>query len=82
MQKTGSCKTELSNCHKVVFTIFLSTVIRLPPKIIKYGNYKGFNENMFYKLEDPYFKLTDIFQKILQKHAPLKSEQVRGNHVL
>ena len=33
-----------------------------------------------YKSEDPYSKLTDIFQEILQKHAPLKSKQVRGNH--
>ena len=31
-------------------------------------------------MEDPYSKLTDIFQEILQKHAPLKSKQVRGNH--
>ena len=55
------------------------------PKIIKYRNYKGFNENTFchkldqtqlkveiYKLEDPYSKLTEVFQEILQKHA-LKS---------
>ena len=54
---------------------------------------KGFNENIFcheldqtllkgeiYKSEDPYSKLTEIFQEILQKHAPLKSMQVRGSH--
>ena len=33
-----------------------------------------------YKSEDPYSKLTVIFQEILPKHAPLKSKQVRGNH--
>ena len=33
-----------------------------------------------YKSEDPYFKLTEIFQYILQKNVPLKSKQVRGNH--
>ena len=61
--------------------------------IQKYRNYKDFNENIFcheldqtllkceiYKSEDPYSKLTEIFQEILQKHAPLKSKQVRGNH--
>ena len=77
----------------MVFTVFRSTFIRLSPKIIKYRNYKGFNENIFchvldqillkgeiYKSEDPYSKLTEIFQKILQNHAPLKSKQVRGNH--
>ena len=46
-QKTGACETGLSNCHKMVFTIFCSTFIRLPPKIINYRNYKGFNENIF-----------------------------------
>ena len=35
-----------------------------------------------YKLEDPYSKLTEIFQEILQKHPLLKSKQVRGNHAL
>ena len=63
----------------MVFTIFRSTFIRLPPKIIKYRNYKGFNENIFfhevdqillkgeiYKYEDPYSKLTKVFQEILQ----------------
>ena len=33
-----------------------------------------------YKSEDPYSKLTEIFHEILQKHASLKSKQVRGNH--
>ena len=31
-------------------------------------------------MEDPYSKLTKILQEILQKHAPLKSKLVRGNH--
>ena len=93
LQKTGVCETGINNCRKMVFTIFRSTFIRLYSKIIKYRNYKGFNENIFcheldqtllkgeiYKSEDPYSKLTEIFEEILQKHAPLKSKQVRGNH--
>ena len=47
LQKTGVCETGLSNCHKMVFTIFCSTFIRLSPKTIKYRNYKGLNENIF-----------------------------------
>ena len=31
-------------------------------------------------MENPYSKLIEIFQEILQKHAPLKSKEVRGNH--
>ena len=93
LQRTGVCETGLNDYHKMVFTIFHSTFIRLPPKIIKYRNYKGFNENIFcheldqtllngeiYKLEDPYSKFAEIFQEILHNHAPLKSKQVRGNH--
>ena len=60
--------------------------------MIKYRNYKGFNENIFrheldqtllkseiHKSEGTYSKLTEILQEILQKHASLKSKQVRGN---
>ena len=56
-------------------------------KIIKYRNYKVFNENIFcheldqtllkgeiYKSENPYSRLTEIFQENLQRHAPLKSK--------
>ena len=89
LQKTGVCEAGLSDCHKMVF-------IRLPPpkKIIRYRNYKGFNENIFchgldqallkeeiHKLiEDPFSKFIEIFQEILYKHVPLKSKQVRDNH--
>ena len=58
----------------MVSTIFRSSFLRLPLKIMKYRNYKDFNENLFcheldqtllkgeiYKLEDPYSKLTEIF---------------------
>ena len=75
LQKTGICETGLSDCHKMVFTIFRSTFTRLP-KIIKYRSYYGFNENIFcheldqtllkgeiYKSEDLYSKLTEIFKR-------------------
>ena len=93
LQKTGVCETELSDCHKTVFTIFRSTFITLSTKVIKYRNYKGFNENIFchktrpntfkrwnIQIGRPLFQINWNFQEILQKHAPLKSKQVRGNH--
>ena len=93
LQKTDVCEMGLSDCHKMLFTIFRSTFIRLSQKTIKYRNYKGFNEKNFcheldqtllkgeiYKSEDPYSKLTEIFQDVLQKHTPLTSKQVRGDH--
>ena len=67
--ETGFRETGLSDCHKIIFTIFRSTFIRLLPKIIKYRNYKVFNGNIFcheldqtllkgeiYKSEDPHSK--------------------------
>ena len=94
LQKTGICETELSDCHKMVFTIFRSTFVRLLPKIIKYLKYISFDENIFcdeldhtllkgeiHKSEDPYSIFIEIFQEIIHKHAPLKPKQVRDNHL-
>ena len=46
-QKTFVCETGLSDCHKLVATIFRSTFIKLPPKVVKYRSYKNFDENQF-----------------------------------
>ena len=91
-QKTFVCETGLSDCHKLVATIFRSTYIKLPPKVLKYRSYKNFDENKFchgldqilikgdiYKAKDPYNKLTNILSNTLEKHTPLKSKTVRGN---
>ena len=91
-KKTFVCETGLSDCHKLVATIFRSTFIKLPPKVVKYRIYKNFYENKFcrdldqilvkgdiYKAKDPYHKPTNILYSTLEKHAPLKSKTVRGN---
>ena len=63
-------------------------------KIITYRDQKRFNQGHFlrdfdsrlvqgelYKNSDePYKKLTEIFNDILNHHAPLKQKQIRGNH--
>ena len=46
-QKTFVCETGLSGCHKLVATIFRSTFIKSPPKVVKYRSYKNFDENKF-----------------------------------
>ena len=87
-QKTFVCETGLSDCHKLVATIFRSTFIKLPPKVVKCRTYKNFDENDLYQFlitgdiyraKDPYTKLTNILYNTLEKHAPLKSKTVRGN---
>ena len=46
-QKTFVCETGLSDHHELVATIFRSTFMKLPSKIIKYRSYKNFDENKF-----------------------------------
>ena len=90
-QKTFVCETGLSDCHKLVATIFRLTLIKLPPKVVKYRSYKNLDENKFcrdldqilikglYKVKDPYNKLTNRLCNTLEKHASSKSETVRRN---
>ena len=73
-------------------TIFRSTFIKLPPKILTYRSYKTFDKQNFvheldqrlvtgdiYKTKDSYSKLTEIISEVLEKHAPTKSKIIRGN---
>ena len=91
-QKTIVCETGLSDCHMLIAATLRSTFIKLPPKTVKYRSYKNFNETVFlheldqifiqgdlHRSDDPYFKLTELFSSILNKHAPIKSKQIRGN---
>ena len=75
-QKAFVCETDLSDYHMLVAkiaTIFRSTFIKLPPKIVKYRSYKNFDENKFcrdldqisikgdlYKANDPHKIVTYI----------------------
>ena len=91
-QKTFVWETGLSDCHKLVATIFRSTFIKVPPKVVNYRSCKSFDENKFcrdidqilikgdiYKTKDLYTKLMNTLYNTLEKHAPLKSKIVRGN---
>ena len=44
---TFVCETGLSDCHKLVATIFRSKFIKLPPKVVNYRSCKNFDENKF-----------------------------------
>ena len=89
-QKSVTTKTGLSDCHKLVSTIFRSTFTKLPPKTIKYRSYKTYDKQNFlheldqrliqgdiYKTDDSYSKLTEILSEV--EHAPLKTKTIRGN---
>ena len=84
-QKTKVTETGLSDFHKLISTFLRSHFSRLKPKAIYYRNYKKINEQKFledvkninfcFNSDDPnekYELITDLFSKIVNKHAPLK----------
>ena len=92
--KSQAFELGLSDCHKLVCSILRASFKKLPPKIITYRDQKDFDQQNFlrdldkksvqgelYKsCDEPYKKLSEIFNDILNYHAPLKEKQVRGNH--
>ena len=93
LQKTGVCETGLSDCHKMVFIIFVQLLIDLPWKSLNIETIKVLMKTFFcheldqtllkseiHKAEDSYSEFPEIFKESLPKHAPLKSKEVRSNH--
>ena len=83
-------ETGLSDFHKLV-TILGTIFESLPPKIIKYRNYKHFDEDKFrclFKKRLNGFNTDDItvdtfkmaFLNVLNKFTPLKKKYLRANH--
>ena len=79
----------LSDCHKMILTVFKTTFPKTKPKEIIYRNYKTFNQSIFktelkqklqaQKASYKDFELT--FLEVLNTHAPLKKKVIRANHV-
>lgn len=61
-QKTTIFETGLSDCHKLVITIFGSTFIKLPLKTITVKSYKHFNEKLFVHEFDQKLIQGDIYK--------------------
>ena len=93
-QKTKVTETALSDFHKLINIFLRSHFSRLKPIAIYYRNYKKFNEqnfledvknkNFYFNSDDPndnYELITDLFSKIVNKHAPLKKKFLRDNQV-
>ena len=93
-QKTKVTETVLSDFHKLINIFLRSHFSRLKPIAIYYRNYKKFNEqnfledvknkNFYFNSDDPndnYELITDLFSKIVNKHAPLKKKFLRDNQV-
>ena len=91
-QKTSTVTTGLSDCHKMVANFLKAHFKKLPPKKIRYRNYKNFDKNAFlydldqnmikgkfYSESNPYNEFTETFRNTANKHAPLKQKFFRGN---
>ena len=80
-------ETGLSDFHKMAILVMKIFYKKQKPNIIRYHNYKNFNNELFInfveeltsKYNEPlkfeYFK--NIVDKILEKHAPMKKRFVR-----
>ena len=82
-------ETGFSDFHHLIYTILKTTYIKLPPKKIKFRDYKKFSEQNFRNdlarnlSKSTHENLGDFektFATTLQKHAPYKSVLVRGNN--
>ena len=79
----------LSDCHTLVYTMLKSTFYKLPPKKIIYRSYKSFDGNQFINevasdlqnslVSKEFVHFNNIISTVLNKHAPLKENIIRGN---
>ena len=85
-QNSSVTETGLSDFHKLTITVLKTSFRKMPPKIIKYRDYKNFSPTNFhqelctinlYNTSNDCFVLNVI--EILDRHAPLKQKYVRAN---
>ena len=80
----NTCVT-VSDFNKLMAVSSKSQVLKTPPKIKTYRNYKTFNENRFNedlksKLDSREKCLKSIFIDVLNRHAPATTKKVRANN--
>ena len=92
LQYTGSLDTDLSDYHRLIYTMLRSTYSKAPPREIIYRDYKLFSEQKFltdlsekfhndtnYLFVNDYDSFEKEFTTVLNKHAPMKRKVIRGN---
>ena len=89
IKNKGTVETGLSDFHHLIYSMLKTKFIKLPPKIIKYRDYRNFNEIYFlqelnYCIANNYIgnydEFENIFTNILNRHAPLKTKFLRANN--
>ena len=90
-QNSMAIETGLSDHHKMVVTVLKNYCKKKEPLTIKYRSYKHFDmpkyrniltENLenFDKEIMSYGDFHEIFIRVLDRHAPIKTKRVRGNN--
>ena len=88
-KKACVLESGISDFHKLTAATLKSKILKAPPKRNLYRDYKVFDENNFNndlktKLDSikilDYFSLEDIFMKVLNTHAPVKTKIIRANN--
>ena len=85
-QNSGVMETGVSDHHAFIFPFLKTTFTKMPPNKLQYRNYKKFEVHSF--LQDVeqlpekigYTEWEKDFVKTLNKHAPLKTKVIRGDH--
>ena len=86
---SGTVETGLSDFHRLIYFMLKTKYVKLPPRVIKYRDYKKFDANYFlYELDYcistnmimNYDEFENIFTNILNRHAPLKTKYLRANN--
>ena len=87
-QNSCTYETQLSDFHLMTVSVMKTSIEKLMPKVIKYRDYKFFNneifrENLIKKLankhNDSLFEFVSIAYQTLNELAPSKQRFVRGN---
>ena len=90
-QGSMTIETGLSDFHRMTTTILKAFFHKQVPRLIKYRNYKGFNQGQFnHALRQQlnategagtdYEKFEEAFMQQLNKHAPIKEKIIRANN--
>ena len=91
-KNTCTIDTGVSDFRGMIFTQLRLTFQKFPPKTIFFRDYKNFDQENFDKdlilslmcninVSSNYAQFSELFEKVLDKHAPLKRRTVRGNQI-